>query len=245
MRKKVIFCWSGGKDSALALHRLLQSGDYDVTGLLTTFNEYYERVSMHGVREKLIEQQAAAIGIPLVKMFVSQRGSDTEYAEKMKAILTEQKARGIMMAVFGDIFLEDLKRWRETNLAKVGMHGIFPLWRGDSRALVQEFVAKGFRAKICCVDDAFLGENDVGRELDAAFVRGLPSNVDPCGENGEFHSFVYAGPIFKTPLRVKTSKKVYRPIEQTYPGSHVSVSLSNDKPQTKGFWFCDLIKEDI
>jgi uncharacterized protein (TIGR00290 family) len=171
-------------------------------------------------------------------MFVSRLSTNEEYAAKMRAILLRHKAAGVEQVVFGDIFLEQLRRWREANLAQVGLRGIFPLWKIDTRQLMTEFVARDFRAVICCVNDAYLGEADVGRELDAEFVKTLPPNVDPCGENGEYHSFVFDGPIFRQRLCVQVGEKVYRPIEQTHSGS--TVCPPTDWSQTKGFWFCDL-----
>ena len=242
MKEKIVFCWSGGKDSALALNRILQDGRYEVAALLTMCNEHYQRVSMHGVRVELLEQQAATIGLPLEKIFVSQRSSDEEYQQKMSACLLAHKSRGATVCAFGDIFLEDLKRWREENLAKVGMRGIFPLWKIDSRELIREFFALGFGTVICCVNDACLGENAVGRVLDADFLSSLPAEVDPCGENGEFHSFAFAGPVFKQPVRFTVGEKVYRPVEQTHPTDASSSYVCPAGPRrTKGFWFCDLL----
>jgi uncharacterized protein (TIGR00290 family) len=243
MKEKIVFCWSGGKDSALALHRLLAEGRYEVVALLTTCNEHFQRVSMHGVRIELVEQQAQAIGLPLQKMFVSQRGSNDEYLAKMKAHLLAFKAQGVTRFAFGDIFLEDLKRWREDNLAQLGLLGLFPIWKVDSRELIREFIALGFGSIICCVNDAYLDEKALGRNIDAAFIQSLPADVDPCGENGEFHSFAFAGPIFKEPLRIKIGEKVYRPIEVTHPGATSSVCPLPDSRRPKGFWFCDLLPD--
>jgi uncharacterized protein (TIGR00290 family) len=241
-KEKIIFCWSGGKDSALALHRILQGERYEVVTLLTTCNEHFQRVSMHGVRVELLEQQAAAIGLPLDKVFVSQRSSNEEYQQKMSACLRAHQAFGVTACAFGDIFLEDLKRWREENLAKVGLHGIFPLWKNDTRELIREFFALGFSTVICCVNDAHLGEDAVGRKMDEAFISSLPAEVDPCGENGEFHSFAYAGPIFKQPVPFALGEKVYRPIEQTHPTDANSSYVCPPSPhRTNGFWFCDLL----
>ena len=243
-KEKIIFCWSGGKDSALALNRILQENRYEVATLLTTCNDHFQRVSMHGVRLELLEQQAAAIGLPLEKVFVSQRSSNEEYQQKMSACLLAHKARGVTACAFGDIFLEDLKRWREENLAKVGMRGIFPIWKVDSRDLILEFLALGFGTAICCVNDAYLGEDAVGRNIDADFIASLPPEVDPCGENGEFHSFAFAGPIFKQPVKFKVGKKVYRPVEVTHSSDSNSSYVCPSAPhRTKGFWFCDLLPE--
>ncbi|MGP8202296.1 MAG: diphthine--ammonia ligase [Limisphaerales bacterium] len=241
MKEKIVFCWSGGKDSALALHRVLAEGRYDVVSLLTTCNEYFQRVSMHGVRIELLEQQARSIGLPLEKMFVSQRGSNDEYQEKMKGHLLAYKAQGVTRFAFGDIFLEDLKRWREENLAQVGLRGLFPIWKADSRDLIREFIALGFESVICCVNDAWLDEMALGRNIDANFIQSLPAGVDPCGENGEFHSFAFAGPIFHRPLRIKVGDKVYRPLEEVPPGSTPAFCPPPGARRTKGFWFCDLL----
>lgn len=217
--ERVLFCWSGGKDSALALHRLQRDPQYDVVALLTTYNEHRQRVSMHGVRLALSELQAQSIGLPLDKVFVSERSSNEEYSLKMAERMLEYKAQGVTTVAFGDIFLEDLRQWRESNLAEIGMRAIFPLWKNDTRALVREFVDLGFASRICCVSEAHLDRGALGRDVDLAFVESLPSGVDPCGENGEFHSFAYAGPIFSEPLAIETGECVGR----------------------DGFWFCDLL----
>ncbi len=244
MREKVVFCWSGGKDSALALNRLRQDARYEVVSLLTTCNEHFQRVSMHGVRLALLEQQARSAGLPLEKIFVSRRGSNEEYQQKMSECLLAHKVRGATACAFGDIFLEDLKRWREENLARIGLRGIFPIWRADSRELIREFIALGFGSVICCANDAWLDAAAVGRNLDAEFVRLLPADVDPCGENGEYHSFAFAGPVFSEPVRFIVGEKVYRPLEETHPstGAHSSpVCPLPGARQARGFWFCDLL----
>ena len=243
MKEKVIFCWSGGKDSALALNRVRQEGRYEVVALLTTCTEHFQRVSMHGVRVALLEAQAAATGLPLEKVFVSQRSSNEEYQQKMAACLQTHKERGVTGCVFGDIFLEDLRAWREGNLAQVGMHGIFPLWKNDTQALMREFLELGFGTVICCANDAYLGEEAVGRVIDREFIAGLPPEVDPCGENGEFHSFAFAGPVFREPVKYTVDEKVYRPLEVTHPVPAGSASyVCPPGPRvTKGFWFCDLL----
>src|SRR5271170_1293989 len=177
-KEKIVFCWSGGKDSALALHRVLREGRYEVVSLLTTCNEHFQRVSMHGVRVELLEQQARAIGLPLEKMFVSQRGSNDEYVETLKKHLLAYKAQGVTHFAFGDIFLEDLKRWREENLAQLGLRGVFPIWKEDSCNLIGEFIALGFGSIICCVSDAYLDETALGRKIDSDFLHWLPAEVD-------------------------------------------------------------------
>lgn len=242
MKEKIIFCWSGGKDSALALNRILRDDRYEVVSLLTTCNAHFQRVSMHGVRLELLEAQAKSIGLPLEKIFVSQRSSNEEYQQKMSACLRAHQARGVTACAFGDIFLEDLKRWRDENLAQVGMRGIYPVWKEDSRELIREFFALQFGTVICCANDAYLDEAAVGRKLDAEFIRTLPANVDPCGENGEFHSFAFAGPVFRWPIPFRVGEKIYRPVETTHPGAANSTYVCPAGPrQTKGFWFCDLL----
>jgi uncharacterized protein (TIGR00290 family) len=242
-KEKIVFCWSGGKDSALALNRILQDDRYEVVSLLTTCNEYFQRVSMHGVRLELLQKQSETIGLPLEKMFVSQRSSNDEYLQKLTAHLLAHKARGVTGFVFGDIFLEDLKRWREENLARIGLRGLFPIWKMDTRDLIHEFIALGFSSIVCCVNDAYLDESALGRTIDAEFIESLPADVDPCGENGEFHSFAFAGPIFKQPMRIAVGEKIYRPVEETHPGNTASspVCPTPGARRTKGFWFCDLL----
>ena len=228
---KSVFCWSGGKDSSLALYEIQKQGEYDVKYLLTTLSEEFSRISMHGVREELLEAQAASIGIPLKKVYVAV-GSNAEYEQKMETMLLELKSEGIEHVIFGDIFLEDLREYRENNLAKVGMKAVFPLWKRDTKELIQQLLELGFRTITCCVNDAFLGEREVGVEIDDEFISSLPENVDPCGENGEFHTFCFEGPIFKSPIKFSIEEKVYRPLpEGTLPAG-----------ETKGFWYCDLEK---
>ncbi|MDD3181114.1 MAG: diphthine--ammonia ligase [Opitutaceae bacterium] len=238
-KEKIVLCWSGGKDSALALHRLQQKERYEVLSLVTTCNEHFQRVSMHGIRIELLERQAEALGLPLETIFVSERSSNEEYGQRMSAALKVLRTRGATACAFGDIFLEDLRTWREAHLAQVGMRGVFPLWRADTRELLREFFTLGFGATICCVNDAYLVETAVGRELDPEFVRSLPTDVDPCGENGEFHSFAHSGPIFRHPVRLTVGKKVYRPLER--PVARGGDCPLPGKKETKGFWFCDLL----
>ena len=199
MKEKIVFCWSGGKDSAMALHRILSDDRYEVVSLLTTCNEQFQRISMHGVRVELLDRQVESIGLPLEKVFVSQRGSNEEYEQKMAACMLAHKARGVRACAFGDIFLEDLRRWREANLAHIGLRGVFPIWKVDSRQLIGEFFKFGFETVVCCVNDAYLDETAVGRNIDDEFIRALPPNVDPCGENGEYHSFALRGRCSKSP----------------------------------------------
>ena len=196
MREKVIVAWSGGKDSALALYEILNAKSYEVLELLTTVTEDYDRISIHGVRRVLLEQQARSLGFPLEKMLISKGVSDAEYESILLKSLNGHRTNGVFSVVFGDIFLEDVRKYREGILSKVGMKGIFPLWKRDTRQLARTFIDLGFKAVITCVDSKSLGRDFVGREFDRQFLADLPFNVDLCGENGEFHSFVYDGPIF-------------------------------------------------
>jgi len=252
MQPAVAF-WSGGKDSGLALDRVRRSGAYEVRALITTVNAEFRRVSMHGVREELIDRQSQAIGIAGHKMYVAGRGSNDDYVPALCAALESFRVRGITNVIFGDIFLEDLRRWRESLLAGLGMTGVFPLWKEDTRALAREFIDRRFKAIVCCTNDAHLAQSDVGRALDAAFFRELPAGVDPCGENGEYHSFVYDGPIFRRPVAFEVGETVYRPLvpaalaDNSEPGPAASSSVVIPIPAaagptaTKGFWFVDLL----
>jgi len=196
MREKVVVAWSGGKDSALALHEVLKANRYEVVELLTTVTQDYDRISIHGVRSVLLEQQARSLGFPLEKMLISKGASDAEYESILQKALNRHRINGVFSVVLGDIFLEDVRKYREGILSKVGMKGIFPLWKKDTNQLAHTFIDLGFKAVVTCVDSKSLGKDFVGREFDRQFLAELPSNVDPCGENGEFHSFVYYGPIF-------------------------------------------------
>jgi uncharacterized protein (TIGR00290 family) len=197
LREKVIVSWSGGKDSALALHEVLKTGNYEVLELLTTVTKDYDRISIHGVRRVLLEQQALSLGFELEKMIISKGASDEDYEREMLRVLTRHRINGVFSVVFGDIFLEDVKKYRERMLSKIGMKGVFPLWKRDTLQLARTFIDLGFKAVITMVDSNFLGKDFAGRAFDAQFLSDLPSNVDPCGENGEFHTFVYDGPIFR------------------------------------------------
>ncbi len=206
----LILSWSGGKDSALALDALRRDAQYQVMGLVSTVNRDYGRISIHGVRESLLDAQAASLGLPLHKVQLSARSSNEEYESAMGTMLAELKSRGISHVAFGDLFLEDIRRYRETQLARLGMQGVFPLWLRPTAALAREFIAQGFRAALCCVDGEVLGAEFAGREYDAQLLQDFPASVDPCGENGEFHTFVYGGPAFSTPLDIARGERVTR-----------------------------------
>jgi uncharacterized protein (TIGR00290 family) len=210
MVEKVLFTWSGGKDSAMALYEIRKSPGYEISALLTTVTEDYDRISMHGVRRILLEQQAEALGIPLEKVYITKNASDDEYETKMRDKLMDYKSRGVLSVVFGDIFLEDLRKYREKNLSKIEMKGVFPIWKRDTAELANTFIDLGFKAVITCVDSKVLDRDFVGRDFDKQFLSELPSTIDPCGENGEFHSFVYYGPIFRQTICYKKGDTVLR-----------------------------------
>lgn len=233
--QKAVFFWSGGKDSALCLYKVLQEKQYEVVALLTTVNSIYSRISMHGVREELLERQAEAIGIPLAKMYVSE-STNSEYEQKMSEVLQRFGEQDVSHVIYGDIFLEDLRRYRDENLEKLGMTGVYPLWKKNTKELMDEFLSLGFRTITCCVNDACLGEDRAGAIVDADFIRTLPPVVDPCGENGEFHTFCFDGPLFSYPVPFEKGEKIYRPLEMRKTDNKCST-----KVQTRGFWFCDLI----
>ncbi len=218
----ILFCWSGGKDSAMALRTLLFQKDVRVEGLITTVTEGFERVSMHGVRRELLQRQAESIGLPLEEVRIPPQCVNPIYEARMGAAMHAAYERGIRRVAFGDIFLEDLRAYREKNLAKIGMEAVFPIWKRDTHELARSFVELGFRAHTVCVDPRILDRSFAGRELDEKFFRDLPPGADPCGENGEFHTFVYDGPIFQKPVKCRTGEVVER----------------------DSFVFCDLLAEE-
>ena len=229
---KALFNWSGGKDSSLCLHQVLSNKLFDVQFLLTTLNGKNKRISMHGVAEELLDKQAESIGIPLKKIHLPEFPSMNEYEEIISKFLTDVKSMDIHISVFGDIFLEDLREYREKQLAKKGFKAEFPLWKRDTTEVAMDFIEKGFKAIVVSVDGRYLDKSFAGRIYDESFLNDLPENVDPCGENGEFHSFVFDGPIFKTPIQYKKGKIVYKEYK----------SHSTDKPNENfGFWYCDII----
>jgi uncharacterized protein (TIGR00290 family) len=210
MPEPVLFCWSGGKDSAMALHALLQQPDVQVVALLTTVTDEYDRISMHGVRRELLEKQAQSIGLPLHEVRIPPQCVNSIYEARMEEALLVHYANGVRTVAFGDIFLEDLRAWREKNLARIGVTAVFPIWKRDTRELIRHFHTSRFRSIAVCVDTKVLDPSFAGRELDESFFRDLPPQVDPCGENGEFHTFVFDGPIFHHPIPVRTGEVIQR-----------------------------------
>jgi len=217
--QKLVVSWSGGKDSAMSLYELRCSNRYEVVGLLTTITQDYDRISMHGVRRILLEQQAESVGIPLRKILIPKTCTNEIYERLMAEEMEQLKREGIFRVAFGDIFLQDLKDYREQNLANAGMTGVFPIWKRDSRELVESFIYLGFKSIISTCDPRVIGQAFCGRVIDKRFLSELPVSVDPAGENGEFHSFTFNGPIFKQPVSFTVGEKVLR----------------------DGFWFCDLV----
>lgn len=240
---KSYFNWSGGKDSAIAMYHALQNPDYHIEKLVTSVNSTYDRISMHGVRTALLEKQALALDIPLEKLLMTDQPTMTEYNAVMANLTRELKTQGFTHAIFGDIFLEDLKKYREERLAEQGLKAYFPLWKRDTTELIHEFIDLGFKTIIVCVKAGLLDESFAGRIIDRDFLKDLPAGVDPCGENGEFHTFVFDGPVFTKPIPFVIGEKVLR--EYQAPKTKEDSCSFNDQPPSPhmGFWFCDLLPE--
>ena len=219
-REKVLLSWSGGKDSAMALLTLQKARTYEIIALLTTVTQGYDRISIHGVRRTLLERQAAALNLKLYQVTISKGTTNREYEAKIEAALRHYLGHGVQAVAFGDIFLEDLRNYRERNLSRLGMKGLFPIWKRDTGELVRAFIELGFKAVVVCVDILVLDLSFVGQAINSDFLERLPAHVDPCGEHGEFHSFVYDGPLFKEPVQFTRGEVVVR-------GTH--------------FGFCDLV----
>ncbi|MBK8457424.1 MAG: adenine nucleotide alpha hydrolase [Phyllobacteriaceae bacterium] len=209
-KPRLILSWSSGKDCAFALHALRREGRYDVVGLATTFNSAFDRVAMHAVRRELVEAQAAATGLPLWRIDLPWPCSNEDYERIMTGFVAEARAAGVTAMAFGDLFLEDVRAYREKNLAGTGMEPVFPLWGRDTSLLAREMIAAGLEARVTCVDPRQLDPSFAGRAFDAAFLDDLPGGVDPCGERGEFHSFCHAGPMFDRPLAIRLGHTVTR-----------------------------------
>ena len=237
-KKVCIFNWSGGKDSTLALHYALQDPTIEIRYLVTTLTEKYNRVSMHGVREALLIAQAESIGLPLYQIRLGEMPDMETYDSTMLSHLTKFKEEGITHSIFGDIFLADLRAYRENKLQEVGMKGLFPLWNKNTSDLIAEFLNLQYKTIIVCAQENL--EPICGKVIDNNLIAGLPADIDPCGENGEFHTFAYEGPIFKNKVHFEVGEKVYR----TYNKPNTSNSDSGSsvcKPNDYGFWYMDLI----
>ena len=236
MKPKALFNWSSGKDSALALCKILKEDEFEVTTLLTSINKEFQRISMHGVHVSLLEKQAESLGFPLIKMEIPKEPSMEEYSEIMSKTMNDIKSQGVTHSIFGDIFLEDLRKYREDQLRSIGMEGVFPLWKQNTTELINEFLSLGFKTIVTCVNETYLDKSFAGRIIDQDFIKDLPDNVDPCGENGEFHTFTFDGPIFKNPIQFEIGEIV----KKTYPKPK---SDENEEDEEYAFWFCDLISK--
>ena len=215
-KERVVLSWSGGKDSTMAAYQLLASRKYEIAELLTTVTEEFDRISMHGVRRELLEEQAQYMGIPLRIMMIPKDCTNVIYEARMRETLGDYRAQGITKMAFGDLFLEDVKQYRDERLAQAGMTGVYPLWMRDTDELVRTFIGLGFKAILACVDTEAIDASFAGREIDHALLADLPESADPCGEYGEYHSFVYAGPIFKQAIACKAGATVRRTARFNY-----------------------------
>jgi uncharacterized protein (TIGR00290 family) len=206
----VLMSWSGGKDSCVALHELQRSDRYEIAALLTTVTRDYDRISMHGVRRELLARQAEALGVPLHEVFIPAGASNEDYEAAMAEALGVHRARGVDTVAFGDLFLEDIRAYRDRMMAQNQMSALYPVWARDTRAFIGDFIEAGFKAVIVCVDLAVLDSSFAGRAIDAELLSALPAGVDPCGENGEFHTFVFDGPNFSLPVDISLGERVTR-----------------------------------
>lgn len=219
MKKKILLSWSSGKDSAWSLHVLRQQGTYEIAGLITTINSAFDRVAMHSSRRELVEMQAEAAGLPLIRVPLPWPCSNVDYECAMKKVCDQAIAEGVKAIAFGDLFLADIRAYRERQLKDTGLEPLFPLWLVPTDTLAREMIHGGLRAKLVCIDPKKLAPEFAGREFDERLLHDFPPGIDPCGENGEFHSFVYAGPMFSREIPVKAGERVQR----------------------DGFWYADLL----
>jgi uncharacterized protein (TIGR00290 family) len=216
--KPVLMSWSGGKDSCLALYEIQKSSNYRVAALLTTITRETDRISMHGVRRALLERQATSLSLPLHQVLISKGANNEEYETAMAQAFNEYHQKGVDSVVFGDLFLEEIRAYREQFLARHGMKGLYPVWQRNTTSFIKKFIELGFKAVLSCVDSKTLDKSFAGKTIDDDFIASLPVNVDPCGENGEFHTFVYVGPNFAKPVEFSLGEVILR----------------------EGFWFRDL-----
>lgn len=225
--------WSSGKDASMALHAAMQENKLNIIQLLTAVNSHYDRVSMHGLHRSLLTEQAKAIGLSLKTIEMPENPDMDTYNQIMQHELDALNAKGFSDTVFGDIFLEDLRDYREKMLRKVGIKAHFPIWKKDTKDLLQNFINDGFKAILVCTNAQLLPKSFCGRVIDQTFLEDLPENVDPCGENGEFHTFCFDGPIFNKPVLFEKGEIVYK----TYPAPKTE---ETNAPKEYGFWYCDL-----
>lgn len=243
LKSKAIFNWSSGKDSALALFKTLQNPELEIIGLFTTISKQYQRVSMHGLRLELLRRQAQSIGLPLEIIEIPEMPTMEAYENAVTTKLKELQTRGLTHSIFGDIFLEDLRQYRESKLSMLKLQGVFPLWKIPTNDLIHEFIHLGFKTIVVCVNEQYLDQSFVGRVIDHQFIEDLPEDVDVCGENGEFHTFTFDGPIFSKPIEFEIGETVYRKYEKPKAESSTSDSCTTtaSDPYEYGFWYCDLI----
>lgn len=240
--KKAYFNWSSGKDSALALYKILRQKEYQVEKLITTISKNYKRVSMHGLDEKLLDKQVETLGIPLKKIYLPENLTIEMYNKKMKQVTSKLKSEGFENAIFGDILLEDLRKHRDKKLAEVGIKGVYPLWKRNTKKVLKEFIDLDFKAITVCTSAKLMGKEYVGKVIDKDFIKDLPKNVDVCGENGEFHTFCFDGPIFKNPVSFKIGEKVLKNY-RLRKNDDDNCQLTKDKIKKNidvSFWYCDL-----
>jgi uncharacterized protein (TIGR00290 family) len=238
--EKAYINWSSGKDAAFALYKTQKEQKYKVEKLITTVNSELDRVSMHGLRKELLLQQAESLEIPLQIISLNGNVSMQNYDEIMKSEVSKLIVDGFTHSIFGDIFLEDLKEYREKQLANVGLKAIFPLWSENTRELMNDFISAGFKAITVCVNAKLLDKSFCGRIIDHQFLEDLPKNIDPCGENGEFHSFVFEGPIFKTPVNFEVGEIIEKQFSPSEDEKDDCFSNKIKSWDTR-FWYCDLI----
>jgi len=234
-KHKTYFNWSSGKDSALALYHLLQDKNYAVEELITTVNSHYNRVSMHGLRTELLIAQTKALGIPSSFIELPEMQSMEIYEQEMDVTVSRLKKEGFTHSAFGDIFLEDLRQYRETQLAKKDFKAVFPIWKRDTTELLNEFLDLGFKTIVVCANSKYFNKDFVGTIIDKDFIKNLPEGVDPCGEHGEFHTFCFDGPIFNQAINFKIGDKVFK--EYKKPNTDGHIIRDSDK---YGIWYCDL-----
>ncbi|WP_411273262.1 diphthine--ammonia ligase [Daejeonella sp.] len=238
-----IFNWSGGKDSALALYHCLKNPALDIRYLVTTINNSANRISMHGVREELLIRQAASIGIPLYQIRLPEMPEMKDYDDAMREHLQKFENEGITHSIFGDIFLEDLRRYREDRLAEVGLKAIFPLWKRDTTELIYEFLDLGFRTIIVCTQHHL---NELtGKEITKELISEFPDDIDVCGENGEFHTFVFEGPIFNHPVVFDIGEKVFKELKAPKNADESCTSDNTALDGKFGFWYTDLLPSGL
>lgn len=229
MKQAVLF-WSGGKDSALALYHAQQDPGIEIKAIITTLNQQYRRISMHGISEAILDRQVEQLGVPLIKMWVPNEPANNTYEEVLLNICRQLTLDGIDTVIFGDIFLEDLRQYRENLLKPLGLACYFPLWKRPTYQLINEFISLGFQTITCCISTAMLDNSWIGKQIDERFLKELPEGVDSCGENGEFHTFCFAGPIFKKTISYQSGEVIFKPL----------MIKSGQEEDETGFLFLDI-----